>query len=119
MQTQSTTLAVGQNLSVGQNVPSGQPAVEPLNIRRVNLRSFLEHQFGKIVSIDFVKKDGSNRTLTGRLGVRKYSNGGENKVVAIDRPYITMFEFNGLGYRTVNLESALAIRANGNSYLVQ
>lgn len=87
-------------------------------IARVNLKTFLEEQDGKFVGIDFVKNDGTDRSLNGRLGVVKYSNGGDNNVEALDRSYLTVFDMKANGYRTVNLATASHVRAGGLRYTV-
>jgi hypothetical protein len=84
-------------------------------LHRMNLKSFLEGLNGKMVGIDFIKQDGSARALTGRLGVTAPLKGGQNKVEAPDRPYLTVYEV-GTGYRTVNLETTSRVRANGKVY---
>lgn len=84
-------------------------------LNRVNLKSFLEGLNGKMVGIDYVKLGGAPRSLTGRLGVKAPLKGGENKVEAPDRPYLTVYEI-GNGYRTVNLATTTRVRANGKVY---
>jgi hypothetical protein len=52
-------------------------------ISRTNLKSMLKHTAGKFFNVKFLKKDGSKRSLTGRLGVTSHLKGGENKVEAL------------------------------------
>lgn len=114
-----TTPAVAQNPAVVMpnlpRAPQGR-VVEKLN--RVNLRSLIEQQDGLFVSVDFTKRDGDNRTLTGRLGVKTYLKGGQNTVMSAERPYLTMFDIQLRQYRTVSLDTVCAIRAQGKTFEV-
>ena len=92
------------------------PEVQQLNA--LNLRSLIEAQDGRFVSIDYIKNDGSSRTLTGRLGVVAHLKGGHTTVMADDRPYITVFDVVARGYRTVNLATVRSMRAGGKVYHV-
>lgn len=118
METQ-TAFAATQNPSATSNVPSEKPKVIPIVLNRLNLRSFIEHQGGKIVSVDFVKANGEHRTLTGRLGVVSYLHSGDNKVESEDRPYLTIFDLKQMGYRTVNLQSVSNMRAQHKVYEIR
>lgn len=89
-----------------------------VELNRLKLSGLLEKQQGKFVSIDFVKLDNTDRTLTGRMGVFKHSQGGENKVATPDRPYLTVYDVQAKGYRTVNLSTVHAIRAGNSVYRV-
>lgn len=89
---------------------------EVVQLSRVNLKTFLQSQLDRFVGIDFVKKDGSRRMLNGRLGVKSLLKGGRNKVEAIDRPYVTLFDAQLNQYRTVNLETVSQVRASGKVY---
>ena len=80
-------------------------------IHRTRVREFLRQQEGKFVRVDFVKKDGSERTLVGRLGVTSLLKGGVNNVERLDRPYITMFDAQTNGYRAVNLATVQQVHA--------
>lgn len=86
-------------------------------VHRANLKSFIQAQGGKFLQVDFVKKDGCHRTLTGRLGVEKHK-GGPNLVEGINRPYLTIYDTENSGYRTINLATVSSIRASGKDYAV-
>lgn len=94
------------------------PDCEAEPLARVNLKTFLEAQDGKFVGIDYIKKDGSDRSLNGRLGVTKFLKGGDNNTEALDRSYLTVYDMKARGYRTVDLASASHVRANGRVFVV-
>ena len=67
---------------------------------------------GRFVTVEFVKKDGTVRTLTGRMGVKKHLKGG---VSTLDpNQYITIFDVRKLAYRAVNRSTILSVSLNGS-----
>lgn len=97
--------------------PLNDNGVVPVeNIKRTKVEAFLKSLGGSMFGIDYVKKDKSFRSLTGRLDVTAPLKGGQNKVEALDRPYLTVFDIHIGSFRTVNLDTALRIRANGKVY---
>lgn len=104
---------------------AGYYLLEPMNdggvvtverIKRSKIEAFLLGLGGKMFGIDYVKKDGSFRSLSGRLDVTAPLKGGENKTEALDRPYLTVYDIQIQGYRNVNLDTTKRIRANGKVY---
>ncbi len=89
---------------------------EHRQLNRVNLKSFIEEQKGKLVSVTFVKLNGDVRQLTGRLGVTAPLKGGENTSEAAERPYLTMFDNEIKDYRNVNLSTVSQLRAAGQTF---
>jgi len=87
-------------------------------VRRVNLRDFMFKQVGKFVTIDFVKNDGTDRMLNGRLGVRKHLKGGDSTLADADKPYLVVYDMKAKGYRAVNLETVKEVRAQRTRYTV-
>ena len=71
---------------------------------------------GRYFSVKFKKKDGSDRQMTARIGVKKYLVGGKNTVAEYPQ-YITVFETKnvngGGGYKNVNLDTVYEIKADG------
>jgi len=80
----------------------------------MNLDDIILKSGGKFVSVTFVKKDGSLRTLTGRLGVTKHLKGG---VSTLDpNQYITIFDVVNKGYRAVNRETIQSVTFEGETH---
>jgi len=87
-------------------------------IARENVRTFLEKEARrKIVSCVFTKKDGSERKMTLRVGVKKNLVGGKNNVERLDRTYMTVYDMKN-GYRTLNIGTLKSIKADGVTYEV-
>jgi len=68
---------------------------------------------GKLFSVTFKKKNGSLRTMTARLGVRKYLTGGGSKFDAEANGMVRVFSMGDLGYRTVTAEKIVRLKAYG------
>lgn len=80
----------------------------------MNLDDIILSSGGKFVSVTFVKKDGSLRTLTGRLGVTKHLKGG---VSTLDpNQYITIFDVVNKGYRAVNRGTIQSVTFEGETH---
>ena len=79
-----------------------------------NLVQLIEDSDGKFVSVTFTKKDGSVRTLVGRLGVTKHLKGGESRLDPAK--YITIFDTQNGGYRAINRETIKSVRFGGEEF---
>ena len=73
---------------------------------------FISESNGKFITVDFIKKDGSTRTINGRLGVTKYLKGG--KCTLNKDKYFIIYENNN-GYRAINKETVFALRCGNVS----
>lgn len=75
----------------------------------------LERSNGRFVSVCFVKKDGTERVINGRLGVTKHLAGG---VSTLDpTKYITLYDNRARGYRAVNRSTILWVKFEGKLYV--
>ncbi len=92
--------------------------VAQAEVHRAKLQELLLGQDGKIVGLDFIKIDGRDRMLNGRLGVRKYLKGGDATIGFEDQPYLVMFDLQHKGYRAVNLATVSGVRARNTRYTV-
>jgi len=87
-------------------------------IARENLRSILRERGRRIASATFVKKDGTDRKILFRLGVKKHLRGGTNNVERDDRSYMTVYDMKHGGYRTINLRTVKTLSMDGKQYEV-
>ena len=69
----------------------------------------------KIFSVDFIKKDGSLRTMIARLGVKKHLQGGTLKYNAEEKSLLPVFDMEKQAYRMVNVNTIQEIRYNGET----
>ena len=75
------------------------------------LASLIEKSNGRMVTVTFIKQDGSERILNGRLGVKKYIKGSSLNKNSTE--YITMYDVKNKGYRRVNRDTIIAVRCDG------
>lgn len=73
---------------------------------------------GRVFGVSFVKKDGSLREMTCRLGVTKHLHGGEDSTSHIPK-YINVFDMNKEAYRKINAETLKEIRFGGETYMLE
>lgn len=81
-------------------------------------RKFVGNE-GKLFSVTFKKKDGTLRTMTARLGVRKYLTGGGSKFDAEPKGMVRVFSMGDMGYRTVTTEKIIKLKAYGRVLVLQ
>lgn len=83
------------------------------------LANLVKQSAGKIVTVTFIKKDGSTRVLNGRLGVKSYlkTDGGRaNRSIvdlATNKEYLTIFDMQKRGYRSIHPDRILSVSMNG------
>ena len=79
------------------------------------LNDIVEQSDGKFIAVSFIKKDGTLRTLNGRLGVVKHLRGGE---CTLDRTkYIIIYDMINKGYRSINRETIQSVTIDGVVHL--
>lgn len=80
-----------------------------------NLEKIIQSSNGKIITVKFIKKDGSERVLNGRLGVKKFLRGGEKTVDP--SKFITIYDLQNQGYRNINRETILEVKLGGELFV--
>lgn len=83
------------------------------------VKALVEQAGGKIFSVQFVKKDGTIRSMTCRREVHKYANGG-TAGYSSNPNNVGVYEFcerqGKEAYRCFNAENVLAMKVNGKEY---
>ena len=70
---------------------------------------------GRFVTVVFEKKDGTMRTLTGRMGVTKWLKGGQS---TLDKDqFITIYDVVNKGYRAINRDSIMSVTINHQQHV--
>jgi len=88
------------------------------NVNIVNLRELLLASGGTFIGVTFTKKNGSVRTLNGRLFVSKGVKGTGKVKLGLDSPMLRIYDVKADGFRTVNLSTTKSLRMFGVEYLV-
>lgn len=70
---------------------------------------------GKMVSVTFIKKDGSMRAMVCRLGVTKGLKGGESTLDS--GQYLTVYDVQKQGYRAINKTTIVSVKAQGEQFV--
>jgi len=73
---------------------------------------------GKFFSVTFVKKDGSVRSMTARLGVKKGIKGVGLKFDPAERDLMVVWATDRKSYRMVNLRTISSLKINGNTHSI-
>ena len=82
-----------------------------------SIRQLIESSKGKIFSVCFTKKDGTDRVMVGKLGVKKHLKGGDSTTAHL-RYLITCFDMQKGAYRSINLETVKWVKLGGTVYEV-
>jgi hypothetical protein len=65
-----------------------------------------------IFTVDFIKKDGTLRTMNCRLGVTRHLKGGELGYNAAKKNLLPVFDMVKGAYRMINVSTIIEIRFN-------
>lgn len=71
---------------------------------------------GTIATVEFVKKDGSLRTLNGRLNVKKHLKGGTKAFDDSKYDLITIYDLKAEGYRSFKVGNLKKLKVKGKEY---
>jgi hypothetical protein len=82
-----------------------------------NLINEIKKELGtKIFSVTFIKKDGTIRDMTCRLGVTKHLKGGELSHDPNELGHLIVFDMKKESYRTINLNTITRIKFENKEY---
>lgn len=73
------------------------------------LSEVIENSNGRMLTVVFIKADGTERVLNGRVGVSKYVKGTGRTV---SDKYLTIYDVKNKGYRSVNKSTIIEVRSN-------
>ena len=83
----------------------------------------MENSNGRIFNVRFIKKDGSERSMTCRTGVSAYVTGEGLKYDPRSRGLLPVFDMQirqgAKSYRMVNLNSVIGLKINGQEFQVK
>lgn len=68
---------------------------------------------GKFFSVEFIKKDGSLRRMTARLGVRKGITGKGMAFNPSEKELMVVWATDKKNYRMINLKTITSLKVNG------
>ena len=91
-----------------------------MKISKATAKDMLKGSKGKFVSVGFVKKNGDDRKLNGRLGVHNSKHAPLKGVGLAYNPddyyLVGIFDVQAKDYRMVNLETLYQLKVDGETY---
>jgi len=91
-------------------------------MKRISRKKALEKLYesaGRIFYAEFVKKDGSLRRMTARLGVRKGVTGKGMRYDPLERGLLPVFDMDRADWRMVNLNTLQRLSVDHERYIVK
>ncbi len=79
-----------------------------------NIKDHIDSLNGKFFTVKFIKKNGDERVMTARTGVKKYLHGGVSR--NSNPNHVIVFDVNARGYRTVDLENVFELHSQGYKF---
>ena len=94
-----------------------------MNISKAKATDLIKGSKGKFINVKFVKKDGSHRTMNGRVGVHNSKN-APLKGVGLgydpnDYGLVGIFDAQIKNYRMVNINTLYELTLDGQRYDVE
>tara|TARA_R100000781_G_scaffold315_1_gene413 strand:- start:435 stop:707 length:273 start_codon:yes stop_codon:yes gene_type:complete len=90
-----------------------------MKISKAKATDLIKNSQGKFINVVFTKKNGDERTLTGRTGVHKYTTGEGLKYNPDDYGLVGIYDNINKGYRMVNLNTLKEITVQGTTHEVE
>lgn len=99
-------------------VPAETPSEPSGEIDVETAKELIFNTKGKFFTVTFIKKDGSERVMNARLGVKKYLKGGELKYNPAEMGMIPVYDMGAKGYRMVNTNTIKNLKIGKNEYVI-
>ena len=88
-----------------------------MEVSRLKVLKIINSTDGKIFAVHFTKKNGAIRMMLARIGVSKNLKGGSNGA-GEHNSLITVWDMVANGYRMINLETLVSLKASGREYKI-
>lgn len=83
----------------------------------MDIKKAINNTNGRIFGVSFIKKNGENRNMCCRLGVRKGVKGVVDRQSEDEKNNtMTVFDFNKKEFRRINLNTIYRVRINKETY---
>lgn len=87
-------------------------------IDKLKAYSLMRGSNGRVFTAEYVKRDGTIREITCRLGVKKHLKGGTLKYNPLDKLLMVVFDMQKKEYRMINLNTLRALKINGKQFAI-
>jgi hypothetical protein len=103
----------------GPILPAETPSTPPGVIDSNEAKELIKATNGKFFTVTFIKKDGTERVMNARLGVKVYLKGGQLAYDAESKGLIPVYDVKTGGYRMVNINTITHLKIGKNEYDVE
>jgi hypothetical protein len=103
----------------GPVLPAETPSTPPGTISSEEAKNLIKATNGKFFTVTFIKKDGTERVMNARLGVKVYLKGGQLAYDAESKGLIPVYDVKTGGYRMVNINTITHLKIGKNEYDVE
>ena len=87
-------------------------------ITTLQAKQLINENLNTIFSVEFTKKNGENRLMVARLGVRKNVKGIGQNFDPKDFNLITAFDMQKDNFRMINCNSLISLKIRGTKYKI-
>ena len=103
----------------GPILPAETPSTPPGAISSEEAKNLIKATNGKFFTVTFIKKDGTERVMNARLGVKVYLRGGQLAYDAESKGLVPVYDVKTGGYRMVNINTITHLKIGKNEYDVE
>jgi hypothetical protein len=111
---------ISEILSEEEEVSASTPASGPIKLPLTDIIQLIKDTKGAFFTVKFIKKDGTERIMNCRLGVKKYLHGGELPYDPVAKGLLPVWDpvaaKTSDGYRIINTNTILSAKIGGNEY---
>jgi hypothetical protein len=102
-----------------QEKPEDDPELPNRTISKQEATQIIKSTKGKYFTVSFTKKDGTNRVMNARLGVKVYLKGGTLPYNPDEKGLIPVFDAKTKDYRMININTINKLVVGGVEYDVK
>ena len=115
---------ISEILSEEEEVSASTPASGPIKLPLTDIIQLIKGTKGAFFTVKFIKKDGTERVMNCRLGVKKYLKGGElpydpvaKGLIPVWDPIAAKKQDGSEGYRTISINTISSAKIGGKEYI--
>ena len=114
---------ISEILSEEEEASASTPASGPIKLPLNDIIQLIKDTKGAFFTVKFIKKDGTERVMNCRLGVKKYLHGGElpydpvaKGLIPVWDPIAAKKQDGSEGYRTISINTISSAKIGGKEY---